>query len=448
MRSVGRPVLVTLLAVSLGVGLTAVAAIGFGVRPGADPAGPGRTVSADTVTGLSSRGDLGAQITMLQNRLRTEGTRGGDFRGWATLGLAYVEQARVTANPSYYPKADQALVRAAKMAPRDDLVLTAQAALSAARHDFSAALAHADAALRVNPYSARASAVRADALTELGRYDDALAAATRADDLKPSVSTFARLSYARELRGDVPGAVRLMLRAAESAGSPADRAFAFYQLGELERGHGGYAAARRYYDRALQAFPGDVASRAGRARLLAAQGDTAAAVVAYQDVVSRQPLPQYLVELGELFLAAGRDADAAAQFDVVRAGEALATANGVNVDLEAALFEAEHGRPAEAVAAARSEWGKRHSIAVADALGWALHAAGRDSEALTYARLATRLGTADARLHYHRGIIEKSLALREQARRSLHTALAIDPHFSPLHAPRARTALSTLGGAR
>jgi tetratricopeptide (TPR) repeat protein len=363
------------------------------------------------------------------------------------LGLAYVEQARVTAESSYYPKAEQALDRAAALDPDDDLVLAGQAALASARHDFTGALSKADAALAVNPYSSRALVIRADALTELGRYDEALAAAKKADKTRPGVATFARLSYARELRGDVAGAIELMQRAAEAAASPADAAFAYYQLGELERGQGRYMQAANNYNRALRASPQDVASRAGNARVLAAQGETAKAIEAYRDVVDRLPLPEYVIELGELYEASGNEQEAEAQYAVVRAGSALAQADGVNVDLETAYFEADHGDPDAAVAAASAEWEKRRAIVVADALGWALHAAGRDREALGYVRLATRLGTKDARFLYHRGMIELALGQKATARKSLEAALAIDPMFSPLHAPRARAALNGLAAA-
>ena len=57
--------------------------------------------------------------------------------------MAYVEQARITADPTYYAKADQALARAAALAPHDSVMLTARATLAAARHDFTAAL-HVD----------------------------------------------------------------------------------------------------------------------------------------------------------------------------------------------------------------------------------------------------------------------------------------------------------------
>ena len=66
---------------------------------------------------------------------------------------------------------------------------------------------------------------------------------------------------------------------------------------------------------------------------------------------------------------------------MVHAEERLFRANGVNIDLELALFDAAHGDPVGALAAARDEWAKRHSVHVADAYAWALHANGRDAAA-------------------------------------------------------------------
>lgn len=446
-RRLRRPLFVVVLAVVL----TGVAAVGFGQRhPGdtgatADRAARTGAASADVLPVVAATGDLGRTITAMQQRLRALPR---DARGWATLGLAYVEQARVTADPTYYPKAQQALERAAALAPRDDLVLAAQAALDAARHDFRSALEHADAALAANAYSARALAIRADALNELGRYDEALRAAQRADELKPGVSTFARLSYAHELRGDVSKALTLMQRAAKAAATPADAAFAYYQAGELERGQGRVRAADNSFGSALLALPGHVPSLAGKARVMAARGDTAGALEAYEDVVRRLPVPEYLVELGELYEASGRPGKAREQYAVVRASNALAEASGVNVDIEAALFEADRGDPAVALAAARAEWRKRRSIAAADAMAWALHSAGRDREALSFTRRATALGTRSAQLHYHRGMVELGAGRRAEALRSLRLALEINPTFSPLHAERARVALAGLSAVR
>ena len=52
------------------------------------------------------------------------------------------------------------------------------------------------------------SAVTVDALVELGRYDEAATALQRMVDLKPNLAAYARVSYFRELHGDLDGALR------------------------------------------------------------------------------------------------------------------------------------------------------------------------------------------------------------------------------------------------
>ena len=94
--------------------------------------------------------------------------------------------------------------------------------------------------------------------------------------------------------------------------------------------------------------------------------------------------------------------------------------------------------------AARAEWDRRHSIAVADALAWQLHANRRDTEALTYADQALRLGTRNPLFLFHRASIERSLGQAGAARRDLEAAAALNPRFSILHADTAARMLDEL----
>ncbi|WP_143172573.1 tetratricopeptide repeat protein [Actinacidiphila paucisporea] len=117
-------------------------------------------------------------------------------------------------------------------------------------------------------------------------------------------------------------------------------------------------------------------------------------------------------------------------------------------DLNLGQYQADHGDPNRAVTVLTAEWTRRHSILVADALGWALHRAGRDPEALPMARQADRLGWRDALQHYHRAVIEQSLGDDRSALADLTRALTDNPRFSPLLAPDARTRLARLQGQR
>ncbi|MDG4866143.1 hypothetical protein P8605_49125, partial [Streptomyces sp. T-3] len=183
---------------------------------------------------------------------------------------------------------------------------------------------------------------------------------------------------------------------------------------------------------------------AARARARAALGDTEAALHDYREVTGRVPLPEYVLALGELYESLGRKAEAREQYEVLRAEVKLFATAGVSDDLTLGLFEADHGDPKAAVRTLEGEWRRRKSVLVADALGWALHRAGRDAEALPYAQKAAGIGWRGAQFSYHRGEIERALGMREAARAHLGDALKLNAHFSPLQAPAARRALDAL----
>jgi tetratricopeptide (TPR) repeat protein len=164
------------------------------------------------------------------------------------------------------------------------------------------------------------------------------------------------------------------------------------------------------------------------------------AVVGYRAVLARLPLPEYVLEAGELYQSLGLDGDARIQYDLLR------TRTWVNAEAVLGLFEADHGDPGAAVRRLRAEWARGHrSVQVADALGWALYRSGEPREALEYAKRATEEGLRSALFAYHRGEIERAVEEYGPARRHLAEALRINPDFSPLLAPKARAAVAELG---
>jgi len=386
--------------------------------------------------------DLGRVIGSLQQRLRRVP---GDHPAWASLATAYVQQAAVTGDPTYYPKAAAALRRSLRIEPdRNAAALTGQAALAAARHDFDEALRRARESQRINPYSAANQGILSDALQQLGRYRQARSELQGMLDLQPGVPAFTRASYAWELDGQLGPAKMALKRALDMADRPSDQAYCLFYLGELAWNSGDLAAADEYYRQGIGQDSSYTALLAGRAKVAAARGDAQKAVNFYERVVQRLPIPTYLIAFADLLRSLGRDEEAARQESVVAATRSLFEAAGVSVDLEIALFDADRGRGRAALQAARSAWESQRSIEAADAYAWALHVTGRDQEAMHFARAAARLGTKSALFAYHRGIIEMSLGRFDAARVSLERALSLNPHFSSLLAPRAEAALDRI----
>ena len=387
---------------------------------------------------------LTAAIGTAQQRLETVP---GDWVTWAQLGSAYVEQARVTADPSYYAKAEGALTRSLTVRPEgNDAALTGQGALANARHDFAAAADLAERALQLNSYSATAWGVLTDARTQLGDYAGATDALGHMLDLKPGIASFTRASYDAELHGDVDAARLALEQALETAQAGSDEAYCRTYLGALAFSTGDLDEAADQYAAGLESAPGDPTLLLGQARVAAARGQVEDAVAGFQAVVDASPLPEHLVEFGEYLESLGRDEAAAGQFALVDTVRLLFAANGVSDDLSTALFAADHGDPATALAAGEAERQRRQNVDSADAYAWALHSAGRDAEALPLAQEATALGGRNALFLYHRGAIEAALGMAEQARATLAEALDANPYFSPLLAPRAAELLESLGG--
>ncbi|GAA1069086.1 tetratricopeptide repeat protein [Kitasatospora nipponensis] len=400
------------------------------VRPGGAPAPGG--------------GTLAQAISADQQRLREIPT---DAAGWARLGAEYVEQARITADASYYPKADDALHRSLGLQPDADTeALTGLGALDNARHRFADARDAAQRALAQAPLHWQAYAVLADARTQLGDDAGATEAVQQLLDHHPGTASFTRAAYDLEQHGHPDQARAALQQALDGAYDPGDRAFCHHQIAELERNAGHPDQALADYRQALTDDPGYSPALAGKARVEAALGDTAAALADYTGVVARVPQPQYLLELGELQESLGHLDQAREQYRLLAAEQQLAAANGVVDDLTIGQYQADHGDAGQAVTVLRAEWQRRQNVLVADALGWALHRRGDDDQALPLAEQAGRLGWHNALFSYHRGEIERSLGRTADARDHLAEALRTDPYFSPLLAPAARTALAALGG--
>jgi tetratricopeptide (TPR) repeat protein len=422
-----------LIAVSV-LGVALVVAAGALLAPWGDraPVSPGAARETDPIAAAQRR------LQRLPN----------DWKTWAELGLAYVQRARTTGDPIDYPRAEEALERSLAIRRTDNAVaLTGLGALAAARHDFPAALRHGRAALGVDPYRASALGVVADALTELGRYDEAFATVQRMVDLRPDAASYARASYTWELRGDVGRATEAMRRALDAAHDPADRAFARLHLGELAFGTGDLDTATTEFTEGLRLLPDHPPLRVGLARVRAARGDAAGAVAEFRGVLAAVLEPAYIAELGDLLTATGQPAAGAQEHARARELWAAEAKIGYSPEPDLVLFAADQRDPA-ALSAARRLYARQPGIAGADAMGWALRAAGRPAEALRHADQALKLGTRSALLHYHRGMILADLGKRAAARTELETALRSNPHFSARHAPIARAKLVSLGGAR
>jgi tetratricopeptide (TPR) repeat protein len=350
---------------------------------------------------------------------------------YAALGDAYLTRARESGDPDFYSRAERAFDAALRRDPRDVAALVGVGTLAGLRHDFRAQLRQGLAARRVAPELARPLTVIADAQVELGRYGAAGRTIQRLVDLKPSLASYARVSYFRELTGRLAGAVAAMRLAVSAGGSPENSAYVQTLLGDLELARGRVDVARDAYRFALRDDPSYPQALTGLARIDVAGGDLQRAAARLRRSTDRLPLTSALTLLAEVEHLAGHSRAAAGDLAAARVQHALRGRNGTKPDAEAVLFEANHGSPARAVVLGRRVWGAAPSIRSADALGWALTRTGWPKAGLAWARRALRTGSLDPLFRLHAGVAAQRLGREREAGRHFAFALRGRAALSP-----------------
>jgi tetratricopeptide (TPR) repeat protein len=359
---------------------------------------------------------------------------------YTALGDAYLQGNRETADAAFLDRAEAAYSAAESRDPENAVATIGEATVALAHHRFADGLALANEAHRLEPALVRPYALITDAQIELGRYGAAGRTLERMVRLKPTLAAYARVSYYRELNGDLSGAVQAMrLAASAGGGSVESSAYVEHLLGKLEVRRGNFARAERDFERALSVDPGYAPAIAGVARVAVARGDFKASITGYREAVARLPNTENAAALADALLAAGRHGAAERAYD---RAIAIARRDPVEVNQELAMLEADHGAPARALAAAQEAWRKAPGLKSAEALGWALHRTGKSERGLVFARRALELGRSDPSLLYRFARVAIGAGHPEQARSALQRALTINPRFHPVEAPIAQRLLA------
>lgn len=398
-------------------------------------------------------GPLGAQSASPDQAIRRQQQRlhrnPYDAASYHRLGDAYIQKARETGDMSYFDLAERALTKSITIAPGNAGALRHLAYVSSSRHDFERAVAQAARALELDPGDGDAHGVHGDALLELGRYDEAEAAYARMMTAKGDLASYSRRSGLKNLHGDADGSMADLRRAIDAGlaeGQPRESiAWARWQLGAEHFAVGDLKPAEARYLEALETYPGYYRALAGLAQVRAAQQRYPEAIDLYRRALGVIPWPEYAAALGDLYTRLGRPAEAKQQYALVEYIGRVSALNRVLYNRALVYFYADHGlKPAEALALARREIEVRKDIYAHDALAWALYGDGKAADAVGPMMEALRLGTRDAKLFFHAGMIFHRLGDTEKAMHYLARALATNPHFHVLQADVARVTLKEL----
>jgi tetratricopeptide (TPR) repeat protein len=217
--------------------------------------------------------------------------------------------------------------------------------------------------------------------------------------LRPGAASYSRVAYARELQGNLKGALESMNLAADAT-DVRDReglAWVHAQVGDLYFQMGDRHRAKLSYSTASQAFPGHPHAVTGYAKVVAADGGNAAALALLQDLQRSSPTPDVAARIGDLLQALGRSEEAERQFALAEAG----WRSDVSEPKSLARFLADHGKAEAAVPVAEQAAAARQDIFTDDALAWAYFKSGRLDDARRAIARALRTGTEDRDIRTH-----------------------------------------------
>jgi tetratricopeptide (TPR) repeat protein len=264
---------------------------------------------------------------------------------WLDLSEVFILEARVTGeHPHYYPAALQVLneLLSKKFDEKDirdmDLkfrALSAKASVELSLHDFSKALETGQKALAINPHNAAIYGVLVDAHVELGQYEQAVKMADKMVSIRPDLRSYSRVSYLREIHGDVDGAIEAMDMAVKAGAPGAEQtAWTRLTLGHLYEHYGQLNAAEFQYKMILEERPDYPFALAALGDMELEKKNYPKAMELLQKAANIIPEVGFYESMARLYKEQGQQDKFQKTFDEIIAMMEDDAAHGHNMDLE------------------------------------------------------------------------------------------------------------------
>jgi tetratricopeptide (TPR) repeat protein len=350
------------------------------------------------------------------------------------LALFYMRRARATGSYEDVLRSESAARRSlTNRGMHNTRARQALAASLLSEHRFTDALAIAQELADRDPGNAAFRASLGEIQMELGRYGEARASFESVAGYTNDLSVAPRLARWAELQGRPDEAYHLLdrslLAVLDRHDVPAEQqAWFWLRLGDLQLRRGRMSDAAAAYERGLGVHENDYRLLAAMAKMEAARQHWQAAIDFGQRAVAVSLDPATLGTISDAYAALG---DSARARDYAHAMEIAVSKQATAYHRAWSLFLLDHGRRVnEVLATAQEDLRTRKDIYGYDVVAWALHACGRDREARDAMTHALSLGTQDALLFYHAGVIDRALGRADAAARELARAHALNPYIA------------------
>jgi tetratricopeptide (TPR) repeat protein len=401
--------------------------------------------AATTSATLSEIGQRDTQIRVWKTALAQDSK---SAIALGQLAALYLQRARETGEDQNYNQSEDYARRSLALRKnRNGPAFVTLAAALVAQHRFQEAEQVAKDLVAFDPETPQYRAQLGEVEMELGHYADASRSFDSLYAVRSHLSIAPRLARWAEMNGNTAYARKLLSDALADAKTRQDLpreqlAWFHLRLGDIDMRSGRMRSARSLFEAGLQIEPNDYRLLDAMSHLEAVEGNPKKAIEYGERGIAIKLDPATLGTLGDAYAALGRSGRAAEHYktmEVAVAGQPGAYHRAWS------LFLLDHSlRIPEVLANVEKELETRKDIYGYDLLAWALHKEHRDAEARVAITEARRLGTQDAMLFYHEGMIDRALGESARARYFLTKALELNPKFHPTQPREIRAVLDSI----
>lgn len=362
-----------------------------------------------------------------------------DYKSKLNLSQAYIQEARITGDHAYYDQAALELLDdVIKNEPKNFDALCCKATVLLSQHHFTEGLLVAQQAQPINPNSAFVYGLLCDAYVELGKYPDAVKVCDKMISIRPDIRSYSRVSYLREIHGDLNGAI-VAAKLAVAAGYPGLEQSEWIRmiLAHLYENTGQLDSAEIQYKIALVERPDYAFAIAGLGNIAKHKGNYKLAIACYEKAKNLMSEYSFEDELTDLYLLNNEPNKAKKSSEHVIAMlspltdvDETSSAHGHYADKELACAFLKVPNTKKALEHAMIEYERRpNNIDVCETIAWVNYKSNNFVEANKYIDKALKTNCQNSNLLCRAGLIKIKVAQKEKGEALIRKAFKTNPYL-------------------
>ncbi len=375
-----------------------------------------------------------------------------DAKNQLLLAKEFMQEGRMTGDYSYYNKAALDLINhVLAKDPKNFEAICYKALVYLSQHRFAEGKEVAMEGLRMNPYNSFIYGLLVDANVETGDYPAAVEMADKMVTVRPDIRSYSRVSYLRELHGDVPGSIEA-IKLAVSAGYPGyeDTEWSRMVLAHLYEDTNQPDLAEAQYHMALEERPDYPFALAGLARIARFKKDYPTAIQYLEKARGVMSDASFYEELIDVYRL-NNQPDKADECARITADALLAdniTANkdkdmGHYSDRELADLYLKMGKMDKALEHARIEYDRRpQNMDATETLAWVLYKKGQAAEAAPLMATTLRTNSQNPERLVKAGLIMVANGQTAEGKELINKGLALKPYLNEALAQEAKALIN------